>query len=52
VKRSVENRPFERPKRKWEDRIKMDLEKVGCGVWTELILFRIRSGACECGNKP
>jgi hypothetical protein len=30
-------RPLERPRRKWEDNIKRDLEKVegGCGVWME-----------------
>ena len=31
-------RPFERPRRGWEDNIKMDLQEVGCeGVdWIEL----------------
>jgi hypothetical protein len=31
-------RPLERPRRRWEDNIKMDLEEVGgdCGDWTEL----------------
>ena len=24
-------RPLERPRRRWEDNIKMDLEEVGCG---------------------
>ena len=24
-------RPLERPRRRWEDNIKMDLQKVGCG---------------------
>ena len=24
-------RPLGRPKRRWEDNIKMDLQKVGCG---------------------
>jgi len=30
-------RPFGRPRRKWEDNIKMDIQKVGCGVmdWIE-----------------
>jgi len=33
-----ERRPFGRPKRTWEDNIKMDLQKVGCGDvdWIEL----------------
>jgi len=25
-------RPFGRPRRSWEDNIKMDLHEVGCGV--------------------
>jgi hypothetical protein len=31
-------RPLGRPRRRWEDNIKMDLQKVGCGVmdWIEL----------------
>jgi len=31
-------RPFGRPRRRWEDNIKMDLQEVGCGgmEWLEL----------------
>jgi len=31
-------RPLARPRRRWEDNIKMDLQEVGCGVmdWIEL----------------
>jgi hypothetical protein len=31
-------RPLGRPRRRWEDNIKMDLQEVGCGgmVWIEL----------------
>jgi hypothetical protein len=31
-------RPFGRPRRRWEDNIKMDLQEVGCGDmdWIEL----------------
>jgi hypothetical protein len=29
-------RPLGRPRRRWEDNIKMDFEEVGCGVWTGL----------------
>ena len=31
-------RPLGRPRRRWEDNIKMDLQEVrrGCGDWTEL----------------
>jgi hypothetical protein len=27
-------RSLGRPRRRWEDNIKMDLQEVGCGVWT------------------
>ena len=32
------NRPLGRPRRRWEDNIKMDLQEVGggCGDWMEL----------------
>jgi hypothetical protein len=29
---------------RWEDNIKMDLQKVGCGVWTGLSWLRIETG--------
>jgi hypothetical protein len=31
-------RPLGRPKRRWDDNIKMDLQEVGCGIvdWIEL----------------
>jgi hypothetical protein len=28
-------RPLGRPRRRWEDNIKSDLEEVGCGDWME-----------------
>ena len=33
-----ERRPLGRPRRRWEDNIKMDLQEVGrgCGDWMEL----------------
>jgi hypothetical protein len=34
-------RPSGRPRCRWEDNIKMDLQKVGCGVWTGLGWLRI-----------
>ena len=39
-----EKRPLERPKRRWEDNIKMDLQEVGCGGtdWIELAHNRDR----------
>jgi hypothetical protein len=27
-------RPLVRTRRRWEDNIKMDLQEMGCGVWT------------------
>ena len=37
-------RPLERPRRRREDNIKMDLQEVGCGVmdWNELVQDRDR----------
>jgi hypothetical protein len=37
-------RPFGRPRRKWEDNIKMDLQEVGWGLmnWIELAQNRDR----------
>jgi len=37
-------RPLGRPRRRWEDNIKMDLKEVGCGVmdWIELAQNRDR----------
>jgi hypothetical protein len=41
---SEEKRPLGRPRRKWEDNIKMDLQEVGCrGMdWIELAQDRDR----------
>jgi hypothetical protein len=37
-------RPLERPRRRWEDNIKIDLQEVGCGDvdWIELAQDRER----------
>ena len=47
-------RPLGRPRRRWEDNIKMDLREVeGGGVWMELARYRERWGAtCEYGDEP
>ena len=39
-----EKRPLRRPRRRWEDNIKMDLVEVGrgCGDWIELAQDRDR----------
>ena len=49
----MEKRPLERPRRKWEDNIKIDLQEVGRGVWTGSSWSRIWTavGTCECGNE-
>jgi hypothetical protein len=36
-------RPLGRPRLRWEDNIKADLQEVGCGVWTGLIWLRIET---------
>ena len=39
-------RPLGRPRRRWEDNIKMDLQEVGgCGDWMELAQDRDRRRA-------
>jgi hypothetical protein len=45
VGRPEGKRPLGRPKRRWEDNIKMDLQEVGrgCGDWMEV------AGTCEYG---
>jgi len=48
-------RPLGRPRRRWKGNIKIDPQKVECGVYG---LDRFGSGqgqvagTCECGNKP
>jgi len=37
-------RPLGRPRCRWEDNIKMDLEEVGCGAWTGSIWLRTGTG--------
>ena len=37
-------RPLGRPMRRWEDNIKMDLQEMGCGVWTGSSWLRIGTG--------
>jgi hypothetical protein len=37
-------RPLERPRRRWENNIKMDLQEVLCGIWTGLSWLRIVTG--------
>jgi len=37
-------RPLGRPRPRWEDNIKMDLQVVGCSVWTGLSWLKIGTG--------
>jgi hypothetical protein len=37
-------RPLGRPRCRWEDNIKMDLQEVGCGIWSGLGWLRIETG--------
>jgi hypothetical protein len=44
VGRTDGRRPLGRPRRRWEDNIKIDLQEVGWGAWTGLIWLRIGTG--------
>ena len=44
VGKSEGKKPFGRPRRRWEDNIKMSLQEVGCGVWTGSIWLRKGTG--------
>ena len=54
VEKPEGKRPLGRPRCRWEDNIKMDLQVVGCGVWTGSSWLRIGTvtGTCERGNEP
>jgi hypothetical protein len=47
-------RPLERPRRRWEDGLKVDLREIGWGVWSGFTWLRIGTfaGCCECGDEP
>jgi len=44
VRKPERKRPLRRPRRRWEDNIKMNIEEVGCGImdWIELAQDRDR----------
>jgi hypothetical protein len=50
VGKPEEKRPLGRPRRRWEDIIKLDLQEVGgdCGDWMELTQDRDRWPALVC----
>jgi hypothetical protein len=55
VEKPERKRLLARPRRRWEDNIKMDFQEVGCGGidWIELALDRKQVGETyECGNEP
>jgi hypothetical protein len=48
-------RPPERPRRRWEDGIKMDLREIdwgGCGVDSPASGYGSLAGCCEHGDEP
>ena len=47
-------RPLGRPRRKWVDNIRTDLQEVGCGYmdWIGLAQDRQVADACASGNEP
>jgi hypothetical protein len=55
VEKPEGTRPLERPRRRWEDNIKMDLREIGWSVmgWIDLAQDRDQwEGPCEYGNEP
>ena len=53
VEKPEGKRPLGRPRRRWVDNIRMDLQEVGCGYmdWTGSGHRQV-ADACECGNEP
>jgi hypothetical protein len=55
VRKPERKRPLGRPRRRWEDDIKLDIQEVACGGYG---LDRAGSGQgqvagnCDCGNEP
>ena len=47
-------RPLGRPRSRWVDNIRMDLQEVGYGYmgWIGLAQDRQVVDACDCGNEP
>jgi len=44
VRKPERKRPLGRPRRKWKDNIKIDLQEVECRVWTGSSWLRIGTG--------
>jgi hypothetical protein len=48
-------RPLGRPRRRWEDGIRMDLSEIGlggCGLDSTVSGQGPVAGCCECGDEP
>jgi hypothetical protein len=41
-------RPLGRPRRRWEDDIKMDIQELGSGAWTGLVWLSRGTGGSSC----
>jgi hypothetical protein len=55
VGKSEGNRPLGRPRRRWEDGIRMDLGEIGlggCGLDSTGSGQGPVAGCCECGDEP
>ena len=53
VGKPEEKRPLGRPRHRWEENIKMDLQEGRRGMeWIKLAQDREVAGTCECGNEP
>jgi hypothetical protein len=44
VEKPEGNRPLGRPRRRWEDGIRIDLREIGCGVWIGFDWLRTGTG--------
>jgi hypothetical protein len=44
VRRPEGNSPLGKPRCRWEDNINMDIQEVGCGVWTGLSWLKMETG--------
>ena len=45
-------RPLGRPRRRWVDNIRTDLQEVECGYMDWTGLAQDVADGCECGNEP
>jgi hypothetical protein len=45
VGKPEEKRPLRKPRRRWDYNIRMNLQEVGCGLWTGLGWLRIEANS-------